>query len=763
MMEKTRYTEPMKTDAGECVECDGSSLGESLQDELQRQYDKAFALSDRDARVAKAMADEIYAKAGDAKSPYWQGLSRYLAGFCFYNLSEYDNAMEEFEHGDQIAQEHNLPNLVIKFRNGYGAIFSRLGRYHDAIEQFAEGLKKAREMGLKSDTGHFLVNIGEASLLMGDAAQALSFELEAEELIPELVGESRYAIDVYYNLAEAQSRSGQIEDAERSYRRSLETATMVGNTLSEVEARVRLGSILADRGHEAEALAVIEETLQLSRRSGFPLQEVASLLAWGRIELNLGRLEEATRHYEIAVEIADSHRMGDLLPSALESLSTAKAAMNRFDEAYHHLQKSVEAAHAWSSSETTRILAGMATGYRLEKVKREAEAEKVRREWLESANERLRIVTSIGRSLTQSLEPRDILTRMWSELSTSIDLKLLGFGIYSPESGVIEFPGLIESGVLQKASSVFLSDESSLAALCVREKRVLYYATSDEAQSALGDRPIISFGSTPVTSETILYLPLFRENDIVGVMTVQSARNHAYSDDIIEMLEAIASFTAIAVENARIMIRLNEMNQTISGEKEQVEKAALASSWLAEHDSLTGLSNRRFLERVLDENIRLATLEDNNIALFFADLDDFKKVNDVYGHDVGDRVLVAAAERLVSVFRDGDYVARVGGDEFVVAAPGVKDVVSIASMADKVVASLNEPLTIAEGPISVSISVGVALFPEHGHSSQELIRRADEAMYLIKRTGKGAWRMWSASVRSDEPPSSSRMLGQSVV
>ena len=763
MMEKTRYTEPMKTDAGECVECDGSSLGESLQDELQRQYDKAFALSDRDARVAKAMADEIYAKAGDAKSPYWQGLSRYLAGFCFYNLSEYDNAMEEFEHGDQIAQEHNLPNLVIKFRNGYGAIFSRLGRYHDAIEQFAEGLKKAREMGLKSDTGHFLVNIGEASLLMGDAAQALSFELEAEELIPELVGESRYAIDVYYNLAEAQSRSGQIEDAERSYRRSLETATMVGNTLSEVEARVRLGSILADRGHEAEALAVIEEALRLSRSCGFPFQEAASLLACGRIELSLGRLEEATHHFEMAVEVADSHKMGDLLSPALESLSTAKAAMNRFDEAYHDLLKSVEAAHTWSSSEAIRILAGMAAGYQLEKMKREAEAEKVRREGLESANERLRTVTSIGRSLTQSLEPRDILTRMWNELSTSIDLKLLGFGIYSPESGVIEFPGLIESGVLQKASSVFLSDESSLAALCVREKRVLYYATSDEARSALGDHPIISFGSTPVTSETILYLPLFRENDIVGVMTVQSTRDHAYSDDIIEMLEAIASFTAIAVENARIMIRLNKMNQTISGEKEQVEKAALASSWLAEHDSLTGLSNRRFLERVLDENIRLATLEDNNIALFFADLDDFKKVNDAYGHDAGDRVLVAVAERLLSVFRDADYVARVGGDEFIVAAPGVKDVRSVALMADKVVASLNEPLTIAEGLISVSISVGVALFPEHGHSSQELISRADEAMYLIKRTGKGAWRMWSASVRSDEPSWSSGMLGQSVV
>ncbi|MFZ2414297.1 MAG: sensor domain-containing diguanylate cyclase, partial [Candidatus Cryosericum sp.] len=240
-----------------------------------------------------------------------------------------------------------------------------------------------------------------------------------------------------------------------------------------------------------------------------------------------------------------------------------------------------------------------------------------------------------------------------------------------------------------------------------------------------------------------LYLPLFRENEIVGVMTVQSDRDHAYSDDIIEMLEAVASFAAIAVENARIMIRLNEMNQIISGEKAQVEKAALASSWLAEHDSLTGLSNRRFLERVLDENIRLAALENTSIAVFFVDLDDFKNVNDTRGHDAGDRVLVAVGARLASVFRDGDYVARVGGDEFVVVAPGIRNIDSVAAIADKVVASFDEPIAIAEGPVAVTVSIGITQFPDHGGDSQELISRADEAMYSIKRTGKGAWRMWS--------------------
>lgn len=732
----------MNTD--EIAGSDARMSRESLNDVLQKQYDNAFSLSVRDAMAAKAIADDIYSRAGDAKNSYWQSLSRYLAGFCFYNLSEYDSAMGEFEHGDQIAREHQLRNLVIKFRNGYGAIFERLGQYHQAVEQFAEGLNRARELNLKSDAAHFLVNLGEVSLLMRDTGQALAFEKEAESFIQQLPDETRFAIDVYYNLAEAQARSGLMEDAEQSYRRSLEAATAAGNTISEVEARVRLGSILAGRGQQDEALSTLEEALRLCSSAGFPLQEAATLLALGRIEQSAGRQEQAMRHFERAVEIAEGHKMGDLLPPALDALASAKAAMNCFDEAYRYLQRSVKAAQAWSSSEAARTLAELAAGYRLESVKREAEFERLRREGFEAANERLRTVTRIGRSLTQSLDPKDILMRMWNELSTSISMRVLAFGIYSHESGAIEFPGLIEAGVVQQPSSVFLSDESSLAALCVREKRVLSFATPEEARAAVGASSLITFHGDPSRVKSILYLPLFRENDIIGVMTVQSEKPEAYSNDIVEMLEAVASFTAIAVENARIMIRLNEMNEAISGEKEQVEKAALASSWLAEHDSLTGLANRRFLERILGENIRLAQMENNSIAIFFIDLDDFKTVNDTYGHDAGDHVLVAVAARLLAVFREWDYVARVGGDEFVIVAPGVKHVTSISSIADKVVEAFNEPFAITQGSISVTVSVGVAVFPDHGHTSQELIRSADEAMYLIKRTGKGAWRMWSA-------------------
>ena len=746
-MHQAGYTGPMETEANNAEAKPGGAAPQDQQDtELRSLYEQAFVLSDRDARAAKDMADTIYRMAEERGSFYWQALSRYLAGFCTYNLSEYDSAMQEFEHGQRIAREHGLQNLVVKFHNGYGAIYDRLGRYDQAVAEFAEGLKGAREMGLTSDVAHFLVNIGEASLLMGDAAQALALETQAEAMIAQLPDEQRFPIDVYYNLAQAQARNGLMEEAERSYRRSLDVATSCGNAISEVEARVCLAAILADRGQQEEGLAVTYEALRLSRTCGFALQEVACLLECGRIEQAMGHLDDATTHFEQAVEVAESHHMGDLLPPALESLSSARAAAGRFEEAYQFLLKSVTTARAWSSSEAARKLAELATGYRLEKVQHEAEMERIRREGLESAVERLRLVTRIGRSLTQSLEPRDILMRMWRELSAAIDLTWLGIGVYSPDSGIIEFPGLIEAGVMQQASSVFVNDEFSLASLCVREKRVLSYETAADARAAVHATKLITFEHAPATVETIMYFPLFREDEVVGVLTVQSERPHAYSSDVVELLEAVASFTAIAVENARIMIRLNELNQTISGEKEQVEREALASSWLADHDSLTGLSNRRVLERILEESIKTAQLAGSRLVVFFVDMDDFKDVNDTWGHDAGDRALVEVSRRLVSVFREADHIARVGGDEFVVVAPGLRKEGSIEQMARKLVGAFGQPIMIAEGAIPLSVSVGVAVFPEDGMTSRELISHADSAMYAIKRTGKGAWRMWHGSV-----------------
>ncbi|MDQ3739006.1 MAG: GGDEF domain-containing protein [Actinomycetota bacterium] len=150
-------------------------------------------------------------------------------------------------------------------------------------------------------------------------------------------------------------------------------------------------------------------------------------------------------------------------------------------------------------------------------------------------------------------------------------------------------------------------------------------------------------------------------------------------------------------------------------------------------DDLTGLVTRREFHRRAADAIRNAAGEGRNVAVIFVDLDHFKDVNDEAGHHVGDAVLMAVAERLVRTVRDGDVVARWGGDEFAVLLPGATlDVASVRAH------SLRESL--AGGAMlagrRVSATAGVAVFPEHGSDTDDLVRAADEAMYAAKRSGQ---------------------------
>lgn len=150
-------------------------------------------------------------------------------------------------------------------------------------------------------------------------------------------------------------------------------------------------------------------------------------------------------------------------------------------------------------------------------------------------------------------------------------------------------------------------------------------------------------------------------------------------------------------------------------------------------DDLTGLVTRREFHRQATEAIRVAAAEHRSVAVIFVDLDHFKDVNDEAGHHVGDSVLTAVAERLLHTVRDGDVVARWGGDEFAVLLPGAT--LDVASARAR---SLRESLA-GVSPLvgrQVSATAGVAVYPEHGDSTDDLVRAADEAMYAAKRTGR---------------------------
>ncbi|MCC7123192.1 MAG: EAL domain-containing protein [Gammaproteobacteria bacterium] len=159
-------------------------------------------------------------------------------------------------------------------------------------------------------------------------------------------------------------------------------------------------------------------------------------------------------------------------------------------------------------------------------------------------------------------------------------------------------------------------------------------------------------------------------------------------------------------------------------------------NFLAYHDALTGLGNRRMLDERLATEIETARRAECRLALLFVDLDGFKLINDTLGHAHGDTALKAIGERLGRCLRPTDVLARFGGDEFIVLLPHVDAITTVDAMADCALREIRRPLCVGVQEFSVSASIGIALFPEHGDDASTLIKAGDSAMHEAKLSGR---------------------------
>ena len=166
---------------------------------------------------------------------------------------------------------------------------------------------------------------------------------------------------------------------------------------------------------------------------------------------------------------------------------------------------------------------------------------------------------------------------------------------------------------------------------------------------------------------------------------------------------------------------------------------------LAHHDPLTDLPNRWLLSDRLDQALRRGQRQGGMVALHYFDLDDFKAVNDGFGHLTGDRLLVAVAQRLRTCVRDSDTLARIGGDEFAIVQSGIADRAGAALLAERMLAALRAPLAIDGHTLRVSASIGIALYPDHAASPEQLHQAADQALYRAKSAGAARFRIWEPS------------------
>ncbi len=195
------------------------------------------------------------------------------------------------------------------------------------------------------------------------------------------------------------------------------------------------------------------------------------------------------------------------------------------------------------------------------------------------------------------------------------------------------------------------------------------------------------------------------------------------------------------IENSKK--NLQTLNDTLANEivaRKQIEEKV---RHMACHDNLTGLPNRILFKDRLDSAQAMAVRNGKKLAILFIDLDGFKAVNDTLGHKAGDLLLQEVARRLQAVVRQSDTVGRVGGDEFLVLLNGIEHSDDAALVAEKILATLAQPILLAGESAKVGASIGISIFPDHGDDTEKLISFADGAMYGIKKSGKNAYAFYA--------------------
>ena len=217
--------------------------------------------------------------------------------------------------------------------------------------------------------------------------------------------------------------------------------------------------------------------------------------------------------------------------------------------------------------------------------------------------------------------------------------------------------------------------------------------------------------------QTLVMVPLVARGESIGIVEMFSPRAHAFSDREIELAQMLAREAAVTFDNARLYEELR---------------------LLAYRDSLTGLANRARLQDRVDHALeRLRGRSPNHAALLFIDLDNFKNVNDRFGHGKGDKALQALGERIKATIRPGDTAGRLGGDEFAVLLEDVESPQAVGDVCERLLATLSEPVDLGEASPIIGASIGYALSGPDCSTSEELLRNADIAMYAAKAGGRG--------------------------
>ncbi len=317
------------------------------------------------------------------------------------------------------------------------------------------------------------------------------------------------------------------------------------------------------------------------------------------------------------------------------------------------------------------------------------------------------LLSHIVSTTTELQNPEKLMKEFMDRLQLFLKTEAWSLLFIDKEKDTLFFK-LTNEGVAEKLKNIEISLDKGVVGWAVRTKEVVVVNDPEKDERFFGKIDSI----TGFKTKNIIAAPLFGHGELFGVLElINKSDGTDFNQKDVETFNLIIKHGGLILHNAVMFQEMKEMTR---------------------QDHLTGLFNARYLETYLSKAILEATENQSDISLLFLDLDNFKKVNDTYGHLAGSSVLVKIGKMLKNCLKENDFIARYGGDEFVIILKNcnTENAISVAKLIHSKISSYNYR------DIPLSVSIGIASFPEHGSVAEEIIGKADKAMYVKKVNGK---------------------------
>jgi len=337
-------------------------------------------------------------------------------------------------------------------------------------------------------------------------------------------------------------------------------------------------------------------------------------------------------------------------------------------------------------------------------------------------------------AIASGLELTHVLTALHEQIQEIIPADISYVALYSPDKNELIIPVYYERGEdgnfqFKHRTITYKGEPSGFASHVISTRATLLVP---DALTPDLNVPVLPHHLGGLKTRSYLGIPLIWQDQVLGVLSVQCYQPGVYNQEHIRLAEAVAVQASIAIQNANLYDQVQQAQKVSDSAYQQLKKVLLELERMANTDKLTGAYNRHKFDEIISGEMKRSSRYGTPLSLVIFDIDHFKKINDTYGHLTGDQVLFNLSNLVQDKIRESDSLARWGGEEFIVLAPGT-GLDKAAELAER----LREIVATADfSPVpQVTISLGVSQFI-NGDTQDTLISRADDALYSAKNNGR---------------------------